>query len=58
VLYPTKGAISVLVASLGYRAVMLSPQMDDYSGAEDYREGRRLALWCSKMTKLPTGQGD
>lgn len=48
--YPTKQAVIDLVRVFGYRAWLLAPDFDDYTGGRDYRFGMRRAFLCSRST--------
>ena len=52
VMFPTRGAVLDMVRQVGYRAVVLRPNFDDYTGADDFRSGRRRAFVCAKQTAL------
>jgi SAM-dependent methyltransferase len=52
VMFPTRGAVLDMVRQVGYRAVVLRPDFDDYTGADDFRVGRRRAFVCAKQTPL------
>ncbi len=52
VLHPTKGAVFDIARQFGYSTIMLKPRFNDYTGAVDYRLGRRRAFVCSKETDL------
>lgn len=49
---PTRVAVCDMVRQFGYRCVILRPDFSDYSGAHDFRTGRRRAFVCTKQTCL------
>jgi len=49
---PTRRVVLDLAHTSGYRAVVMKPQITDYTNMEDYRIGRRRAFICSKQTDL------
>jgi len=57
VFIPTAPAVIELVRAYGYHGVMLQPSFDDYTAAEDYREGRRRAFVCAKHSPLDGFEG-
>jgi tRNA (mo5U34)-methyltransferase len=57
VLVPTAPAVIEMVRSCGYHGVMLHPTFDDYTAAEDFRDGRRRAFVCAKRTPLDGFEG-
>ncbi len=48
VMWPTLQAVIDLVADAGYRATVIEPDFEDWTGLEDYRSGRRRAVICSR----------
>ena len=54
VMAPTRDAVIDLVGEFGYAAVVLKPEFDDYTGAENYRDGTRKTFLCAKKTDLST----
>ena len=49
---PTKEAVRDMVQTLGYRAVCLRPQFQDWTGSKRYEIGLRRAFLCAKKTDL------
>jgi tRNA (mo5U34)-methyltransferase len=60
VFFPTVTAVIEMVRLFGYHGVVLRPDFDDYTGAEDFREGTRRAFLCARKTDLSplTGQAE
>ena len=52
VMLPSRQAVLDMVSEFGYRVITLEPDFDDYSGAEDFRTGRRRAFLGAKYTNL------
>ena len=52
VMLPTRRAVIEMAQMFGYQCVELEPRFTDYSGADDFRTGRRRAYICSKATTL------
>jgi SAM-dependent methyltransferase len=52
VFFPTIAAVIEMVRGFGYHGLVLRPAFDDYTGAEDFREGTRRAFLCAKKTGL------
>jgi tRNA (mo5U34)-methyltransferase len=52
VLLPTGTAVSEMAHQFGYRTAELRADFTDYTGADDYRQGKRRAFICSKQTDL------
>jgi tRNA (mo5U34)-methyltransferase len=48
VFVPTPAAVVELLRSCGYHGAMLKPAFDDYTAADDYRDGERRAFVCAK----------
>lgn len=55
---PTRRVVLGLAKSSGYRAVVLKPEIDDFTNMEDYRIGRRRAFICAKQTDLSSLAAD
>ncbi len=55
VLRPTRRAVIELAREAGFQVVPLEPRFTSYEGAQDYEDGRRLAMLCAKSTPLPAG---
>lgn len=55
---PTRRVVLELARTSGYRAVVLKPEIDDYTNMEDYRIGRRRAFICAKQTDLSSLAAD
>ncbi len=49
---PSKRAVLDMVEQLGYTSCVLEPNFDDYTGARDYKLGKRKTFICSKKTDL------
>jgi SAM-dependent methyltransferase len=52
VFFPSVPALVSMVRALGMRGVVLRPSFSDYSGSEDYRDGKRRAVLCSRHHDL------
>jgi tRNA (mo5U34)-methyltransferase len=52
VMSPTRQAMVDLATAMGYEVAILKPRFTDYSGARNYRQGRRRAFICAKRTPL------
>lgn len=52
VMVPTPAAVIEMLRSCRYHGVMLRPAFDDYTAADDFREGKRRAFVCAKRTAL------
>lgn len=52
VFFPTLTAVIEMVRAFGYHGLVLRPAFDDYTGAEDFREGSRRAFLCARKTGL------
>ena len=52
VMSPTRRAMVDLATASGYEVAILKPTFTDYSGARNYRQGRRRAFMCAKRTSL------
>ena len=50
--HPTKAAVYEMVRLFGYDVVTPKARFSDYTGASDYRDGRRKAFICSRRTSL------
>ncbi len=48
VLVPSRDAVTRLAAGHEYQAAVLAPNMEDYTGLDDYRSGRRRAFFCAR----------
>ena len=57
VLLPTVSAVIEMVRAYGFLGAVLRPCFDDYTGAEDFRDGYRRAFLCARRTDL-TGLAD
>lgn len=52
VFFPTSAAVIEMVRCFGYRGLVLRPAFDDYTEAEDFRDGSRRAFLCARQTDL------
>lgn len=52
VMHPTWEAVHDLVRQFGYSSVALEPRFANYEGAYDYRNGRRRAFLCARLTDV------
>jgi tRNA (mo5U34)-methyltransferase len=53
VCYPTRGAVAMMAARVGYETVALSTAcIDDYKGLHEYESGGRVAFICSRGRSL------
>jgi len=52
VYYPTAEAVLALVSEFSFNVIMLRPECEDYTGAEDYKLGSRRAFVCSGRRDL------
>jgi tRNA (mo5U34)-methyltransferase len=57
VLVPTASAVIEMLRSCGYHGVMLHPSFDDYTAADDFRDGKRRAFVCAKRAPLDGFEG-
>jgi hypothetical protein len=48
VLWPTLQAVTELASSYGFEPRVLEPQMSDWEGCDDYRQGLRRAVLCER----------
>lgn len=49
---PTRDAVVDLAGEFGFETVALAPNIGDWVGLEDYRDGRRLAFVCARGVPL------
>lgn len=52
VMSPTRRALVELAESFQYSVAILQPNFDDYTGARNYRQGRRRSFLCAKKSDL------
>lgn len=52
VMLPSRAALVGLCEAAGYRGVVLRPDFDDYTGAEDFQGGWRRAVLAAKLSAL------
>lgn len=52
VMWPTHRAVLDMVKQFGYHIVTLKPDFTDFTGAIDYKQGKRRAFICTKQTAL------
>ena len=49
---PSAAAVVEMTRDAGYHCLPLEPRFDDYTAAEDFRDGSRLAFVCAKQSDL------
>ncbi|MBN2843845.1 MAG: methyltransferase domain-containing protein [Sedimentisphaerales bacterium] len=55
---PSHNLIFDMAEALGYNVISLEPDFTDYTGADDYKSGRRKAYMCSLLNDLSSPMYD
>lgn len=58
VFVPTRRVIVDLAEQFGYAARVMRPSIPDYTGMQDYRQGRRRAFMCAKRSDISSVPAD